>query len=98
MSENVKRVKRSRPESLNQDPPRLKRRRVAAGMTMRDAAAAAGCSLGLICELENGSWSASVKTLAALAKAYGCKITDLMPLEPGAEDAPKVRTPKRRAA
>lgn len=59
----------------------MRRRRIAAGLTIREASARAGCSTGLISDLENGNKSAGVRTLAALAKAYDCAITDLMPPE-----------------
>lgn len=68
--------------SLNQDPRRLKRRRIAAGLTLRGAAERAGCHFTTIGKLEQGERSAEPGTLAALADAYGCEITDLMPPEP----------------
>jgi len=85
MTDNRKRVNPSRGERpLTQDMRRLKRRRVAAGLTLRDAAARAGCHWTTIGKLEHGDRSADPRILAALAKAYDCKITDLMPPEPGA--------------
>jgi transcriptional regulator with XRE-family HTH domain len=68
--------------SLTQDRRRLRRRRLAAGLTLREAAARAGCDFSMIAKLENGKRSAGPHTLAALAKAYECEITDLMPPEP----------------
>lgn len=83
MNDGPRRVNRSgRPAALSQDKQRIRRRRMAAGLTIREASALAGCSTGLISDLENGNKSAGVRTLAALAKAYGCEITDLMPPEP----------------
>lgn len=73
--------------SLSQEPRRLKWRRIAAGLTIRQAAAKAGVSMGTISELENGNYSATAPTLAALAKAYECEITDLMPDEPNGKAA-----------
>jgi transcriptional regulator with XRE-family HTH domain len=82
MNDGPRRVNRSgRPASLSQDKHRLRRRRIAAGLTIREASVKAQISIGLISELENGKKSAGVRTLAALAKAYGCEITDLMPPE-----------------
>lgn len=82
MNDSGKRVNPSRDDrSLTQDRRRLKRRRIAAGLTLREAAALAGCDFSLIGYLERGERSAGPHTLAALAKAYGCEITDLMPPE-----------------
>lgn len=82
-----KREMRPRPERvLNQDPRRLRRRRVAAGMSMTDLALKSGCSLSYLGQLERGEYSASAPVLAALAEALGCEITDLMPREPADDD------------
>ena len=87
MNDRPSRVKTKReirpgPErDLNQDPKRLRRRRVAAAMSMTELAAAAECSLPYLSQLERGQYSASPKVLARLAKALGCEITDLMPPE-----------------
>ncbi len=64
---------------------RLRRRRVASGMSMTDLAQKSGCSLPYLGQLERGEYSASAPMLAALARALGCEITDLMPRE--ADDA-----------
>lgn len=68
-------------KELNQDPRRLRRRRFAAKLTLRDAADKAGCSFGHLSDLENGKCSARVTMLVALADAYECEVTDLMPVE-----------------
>lgn len=82
MNDGRKRVNPPRDDSsLSQDPRRLKRRRIAGGLTLRDAAARAGCHWTTIGKLEQGERSADPRTLAALAHAYGCEITDLMPDE-----------------
>jgi transcriptional regulator with XRE-family HTH domain len=65
-----------------QDPKRLRWRRHAAGLTIRQLAAKSGRSVGCISTLERGSRSADVTTLAALADALGCAITDIMIDEP----------------
>ncbi len=83
MNESGQRVKaqnESAPER-NQDPERLRRRRVAAGMTITDLAAKAGCSVPYLWQLEHGDYSASPRMLARLAKALCCQIIDLMPPE-----------------
>ena len=67
---------------LSQEPERLRWHRVKAALGLRKAAAQAGISYGYLSELENGKKSASPEMLAALAAAYGCDITELMPPEP----------------
>lgn len=82
MSHVPKRVKPSPEKELSQDPRRLRRRRIAAGLTIREAAAKAECSFTHLSDLENGNHSARPGTLSALASAYDCQIADLMPREP----------------
>lgn len=83
MNDGQERVNHLRDDSsLTQDRRRLKRRRIAAGLTLRQAADRAGCHFTTINKLENGGRSAEPGTLAALARAYGCEIIDLMPPEP----------------
>ena len=82
MSDGQERVNPPRDDnSLNQDKRRLKRRRVIAGLTLREAAARAGCHFTTIHKLELGQRSAEPRILVALAEAYGCEVTDLMPDE-----------------
>jgi transcriptional regulator with XRE-family HTH domain len=64
--------------TLTQDPRKLRRLRIAAGLDLRGLAAKAALSSGSLCDLENGNQSARPGTLAALAKALDCQITDLM--------------------
>lgn len=73
---------KSRPESLAHDPYRLRRRRFAAGLTQVEAARLVGCHPSYLCHLERGDYGISPTMLATIAKAYGCKITDIMPPEP----------------
>lgn len=82
MSDTVKPVKASgdAPE-LNQDPRRLKRARMEAGLTIRQASEKSGLSIGIISLLERGVHSARVTTLVSLAQAYGREIGELMPPE-----------------
>lgn len=86
MNDSPTRVKAKRKtrqgRELNQDPVRLRRRRVAAGLSQVELADATECSFSYISQLENGKYSASATILARLAKALGCEITDLMPREP----------------
>jgi transcriptional regulator with XRE-family HTH domain len=80
MSDHPESVKTAAPRELSQDPTRLIRRRFEAGMTLRQAAAKAGCSYSHLSELERGAHSARVTTLVTLAGTYGCKVADLMPV------------------
>lgn len=79
MNDSPNRVKRMAP--TNQDPRRLKRRRLIARMTIRQAAEAAGISTGYVSELERGNRSAGAAVLGQLADAYGCTVEDLLPRE-----------------
>jgi transcriptional regulator with XRE-family HTH domain len=65
----------------NHDPRRLKRRRVAKGMSLTRAATSAGCSKSHLSKLEHGHYGASPGLLAKFAEVYGCEIVDLMPAE-----------------
>ncbi len=66
---------------LNQDQQRLKRTRIALGLSLNDVRDRCGLTISALSELENGRASARPATLARLAAAYGCEITDLMPAE-----------------
>lgn len=68
-------------KDLTQDPRRLRYRRYAAGLSIRELSALAGVATGSISCLENGKYPAGVLTLRALAEALGCEIADLMPEE-----------------
>lgn len=69
---------------LPQDPDRCFRRRFAMGLTQMQLAERSGLSDATVCRIENGTVAASVESLTALAAAFGCEITDLMPAEPQA--------------
>jgi XRE family transcriptional regulator, fatty acid utilization regulator len=85
MGQSVRHVKPPQGDrDLTQDRRRLKWRRVAAKLTIRQLSAKSGVSPGAISMLETGRRSAEVGTLAALADALNCDITDIMPAEPGA--------------
>lgn len=87
MNQSRRRVKgRLSQGRLSQDTRRLKRHRVITGLSLREASAAAGISLGYLSQLENGKRSASPQVLAALATTYGCHVPELMPPEPKAGD------------
>lgn len=68
--------------ALAQDPRKLRWRRTAAGLSLRQLQEAHGMNPATVSLLENGHKSARIATLAKLAEAYGCDITDLMPDEP----------------
>lgn len=83
MSDDARSVKRAgQPRGISPDPRRLKRRRMAAGLSQMTAARTVGCSKANLSQLEHGVHGAFPELLARLARAYGCDITDLMPDEP----------------
>jgi transcriptional regulator with XRE-family HTH domain len=86
MSVDGKHVKqRQGDKRVSIDGRKLWYRRNAAGLTVTALADAAGCSKGYVSRLENGQrTNPEAGTLAALAKALGCQITDFMPPEPAA--------------
>lgn len=64
---------------LDHDPVELRRRRIEAGRTLIDVAAAADISAGHLSELESGTRNPSPPLLLRLAETLGCTTTDLMP-------------------
>lgn len=69
---------------LTQDPRKLRRRRLEAGLTGEQLARRAGVTKTTISLLENRHQSARPNLLAALAEALDCRIVDLMPDEDAA--------------
>ncbi|MGW5477612.1 helix-turn-helix domain-containing protein [Streptomyces sp. NPDC004008] len=69
-----------------QDPERLWRRRVEAGLNQRELARKAGISDAYMSQLARGVRPASPRVLKRLAQALDCEIVDLMPPEPSADD------------
>jgi transcriptional regulator with XRE-family HTH domain len=69
--------------SPNQDPGRLRRKRIEAGLTQGALAAKAEISQAYMSMIERGTGSASAPVLGRLAQVFGCEIADLMPPEPG---------------
>lgn len=67
---------------LSQDPDRCFRKRIEAGLTQMQLGTRSGLSDATVCRIENGDVVASPESLAALAEALGCTVTDLMPAEP----------------
>lgn len=66
----------------NQDPARLRRRRVEAGLSQVSLARTVGVTKGHMSLLESGGRGASPELLARIAKAVECEIADLMPPMP----------------
>ena len=75
---------------LNQDPARIRRRRIAAGLDGQSLARLAGISKAHLWQIEHGNTSASPEMLGKIAAALGCEIVDLMPREDGEDLAPDV--------
>jgi XRE family transcriptional regulator, fatty acid utilization regulator len=71
-------AKRRKRRPTTQDGRRLKRRRVLAGLTIRELHEQAGVAIGTISMAERGLQSLHVDTLRQLAKALGCEIADLL--------------------
>ena len=69
------------------DGRKLRRRRVAAGLTQAMLGERAGCSDVHIWYLENNRRDASPPMLAAIAAGLECQTTDLMPDEPNGNAA-----------
>lgn len=68
-----------------QNPEKLYRRRCEAGLKANQVASLAGISKSAMSQIENGKRGASPKVLAAIARAVGCEISELM-----ADDVTKV--------
>ncbi|MBB2909289.1 transcriptional regulator with XRE-family HTH domain [Streptosporangium becharense] len=66
---------------LNQDPERIRHRRIAAGMNGQALARKAGIAKSYLWRLEKGLASASPEKLKQLAVSLNCKVSDLMPEE-----------------
>lgn len=65
-----------------QDPQRLRRRRIEAGLNKRELAKAAGIHPSYVTWLERGERGASPRVLKRLSEALDCEVGDLMPPEP----------------
>ena len=63
----------------NQDPARVRRKRIEAGLTQTQLANQAGLSNAHLSQVERGGRGASPKVLARLAGVLNCEIADLMP-------------------
>lgn len=73
--------------SPTQDPKRLRRRRIEAGLNKRELASRAGIHPSYVTWLERGERGASPRVLKRLSEALRCEIADLMPPEPPATEA-----------
>lgn len=73
--------KPGQPKELSHDPRRLKRRRLAAGMSQVAAARAAGRTKSHLSKLEHGAYGASPELLGTFAALYGCRLADLVPAQ-----------------
>ncbi|SDM47717.1 DNA-binding transcriptional regulator, XRE-family HTH domain [Streptomyces sp. cf386] len=62
-----------------QDPNRLRRRRIEAGLNKRELAAGAGIHPSYVTWLERGERNASPRVLMRIARTLRCQIADLMP-------------------
>ncbi|NUP19843.1 MAG: helix-turn-helix transcriptional regulator [Streptomyces sp.] len=69
---------------LAQDPVRVLRKRVQAGLAQNETAARIGISAAQLCRIEKGKSGASASVLSRLAEVYDCEIAELMPPDPTA--------------
>jgi transcriptional regulator with XRE-family HTH domain len=60
------------------DPLKLRRRRMAAGLSITEMASRSGKSKGHICDLEGGRYGPSMDTVLLLVEVLGCTPSDLM--------------------
>lgn len=67
---------------IAQDPARVLRERVKAGLQQKDLAGRVGISPAQLCRIEKGKSGASVTVLRRLADEFGCPIAQLLPPEP----------------
>jgi transcriptional regulator with XRE-family HTH domain len=65
----------------NQDPERLRRRRIESGLSQVDLADRAGISKSHMSMIEGGRAGASPRVLQRLADVMDCEVADLMPVE-----------------
>lgn len=70
---------------LQQDPQRLMRRRIEAGLSLTALAERAGVTKSHICDVEHGRANFSPAKLGRIADVLGCAIADLMPPAPAAD-------------
>ena len=75
------------------DPAKLRLKRIEAGLNQTDLANVTGIQQSHISKLERGASDTTPKSLARIAKALGCTITDLL-----AEHELAKGTPKGKAA
>lgn len=72
---------------LPQDPERLRRKRIEAGLSQPALAKKAGVHKSTVWRVEEGLNPAEADTLRRLAKALDCEIADLMPPVPKSAEA-----------
>lgn len=69
-----------------QDPQRLQRRRIQAGLNRTELAKKVGISKSHMGRLERGLANASPRVLKRFAEFFDCKIPDLMPASQDTDD------------
>lgn len=77
-------MEQAQTQRLAQDPVRVLRKRVQAGLAQNELAARVGISAAQLCRIEKGKSGASASVLSRLAVQLDCAIADLMPPEPTA--------------
>ncbi|MEU9387167.1 helix-turn-helix transcriptional regulator [Streptomyces sp. NPDC048279] len=72
------------PSQLVQDPSRVLRKRIEAGLAQNQLAARIGISAAQLCRIEKGKSGASAPVLSRMANEFGCEVAELLPPEPRA--------------
>jgi len=79
MANTTKATRRARARPRYADAEAVRRKRAEAGLSQAQLAAKTGVTQPHISAIERGASSPSVDVLHALARAFGCKVQDLMP-------------------
>lgn len=66
---------------LDHDPARVRARRHELGLTLAQVGKRARVSVGHLSEVERGTRNPSPAVLVRIARAMGCRIGDLLPLD-----------------
>lgn len=63
----------------NQDPRRLRRKRIEAGLSQTELAQRAGVTKSHLSDVERGQAGFSPRNVVAIAEVLGCTVAELMP-------------------
>lgn len=60
---------------------RLRKRRMAAGLTQEQAAELLGVSQSTVCQWETGRTNPRINMFPTIAQLYGCQVEDIWPVD-----------------